>query len=59
MFEKIVSIMNVRSIIAFALVGVFCYLAIVGQISAEQFMSVFTMIIGFFYAREKVSDTNG
>lgn len=59
MFDKILNILNVRSIIAFALVGVFCYLAVVGSISAEQFMSVFTMIIGFFYARENASGANG
>lgn len=59
MFEKILNLLNVRSIIAFALVGVFCYLAVVGAISAEQFMSVFTMIIGFFYARENAGGANG
>ncbi len=53
MFDKIVSLFNVCSIIAFALSGVFCYLAITGTITAEQFMSVFTMIIGFYFVTKQ------
>ena len=48
MFDKIVSLFNVCSIIAFALSGVFCYLAIVGVITAEQFLTIFSMVISFY-----------
>lgn len=49
MFDKIVALFNVCSIIAFALAGVFCYLAISGTITPEQFMSVFSMVISFYF----------
>ena len=49
MLDKIVSLFNVCSSIAFALSGVFCYLAIVGVITAEQFMTVFSMVISFYF----------
>ena len=57
MFDKIVSLFNVCSIIAFALSGVFCYLAIVGVITAEQFMTVFSMVISFYFVTKKKEDS--
>ena len=56
MFDKIVSLFNVCSIIAFALSGVFCYLAVVGVITAEQFMTVFSMVISFYFVTKKKED---
>lgn len=56
MFDKIVSLFNVCSIIAFALSGVFCYLAIVRVITAEQFMSVFSMVISFYFVTKQKAE---
>ena len=56
MFDKIVSLFNVCSIIAFALSGVFCYLDIVGVITAEQFMTVFSMVISFYFVTKQKED---
>lgn len=56
MFDKIVSLFNVCSIIAFALSGVFCYLVIVGVITAEQFMSVFSMVISFYFVTKQKAE---
>ena len=57
MFDKIVSLFNVCSIIAFALSGAFCYLAIVGVITAEQFMTVFSMVISFYFVTKKKEES--
>ena len=57
MFDKIVSLFNVCSIIAFALSGVFCYLAIVGVITAEQFMTIFSMIISFYFVSKQKEES--
>ena len=57
MLDKIVSPFNVCSIIAFALSGVFCYLAIVGVITAEQFMTVFSMVISFYFVTKQKEDS--
>lgn len=56
MFDKIVSLFNVCSIVAFALSGVFCYLAIVGVITTEQFMSVFSMVISFYFVTKQKAE---
>ena len=57
MFDKIVSLFNVCSIISFALSGVFCYLAIVGVITAEQFMTVFSMVISFYFVTKQKEES--
>ena len=57
MFDKIVSLFNVCSIIAFALSGVFCYLAVVGVITAEQFMTIFSMVISFYFVTKKKEES--
>ena len=57
MFDKIVSLFNVCSIIAFARSGVFCYLAIVGVITAEQFMTVFSMVISFYFVTKQKEES--
>lgn len=57
MFDKIVSLFNVCSIIAFVLSGVFCYLAIVGVITAEQFMTIFSMVISFYFVTKQKDES--
>ena len=57
MFDKIVSLFNVCSIIAFALSCVFCYLAIVGVITAEQFMTIFSMVISFYFVTKQKEES--
>ena len=57
MFDKIVSLFNVCSIIAFALSGVFCYLAVVGVITAEQFMTIFSMVISFYFVTKRKEES--
>lgn len=57
MFDKIVSLFNVCSIIAFAISGVFCYLAIVGVITAEQFMTIFSLVISFYFVTKQKEES--
>ena len=57
MLDKIVSLFNVCSIIAFALSGVFCYLAVVGVITAEQFMTIFSMVISFYFVTKQKEES--
>lgn len=49
-FEKLI---DVKSISTLLLTGVFCYLSIVGSISPELFMTIFTVVIGFYYGTQK------
>ncbi|MCX7903131.1 MAG: hypothetical protein N2486_01335 [Caloramator sp.] len=53
---------STKKTIAIMLTGVFCYLSIKGVISSTEFLTVFTMIISFYFgqstARDTLKDTN-
>lgn len=52
MKEKLAKLINVKSIITIILSGVFAYLAIVGKVSAEQFLTIFTVIVSFYFGTQ-------
>lgn len=49
MKERLNKLLTVKSIVTILLTLVFCYLAITGVIAAELFMSVFTVVIAFYF----------
>lgn len=50
--------LSVKSFVTLTLTAVFSYLSITGRISQEQFMSVFTMCISFFFGYSFEKKTN-
>ena len=47
--EKIAKLIDVKSIISIATTFVFCYLALSKYLSAEVFISVYSIIVGFYF----------
>lgn len=58
MKEKLAKLINVKSIITIVLCVVFAYLSIVGHIAAEQFLTIFTMIISFYFGTQAQKNAN-
>lgn len=52
MLKKLAKLIDVKSIVTFVLTGVFAYLSIIGVISGEQFLTVFTMVISFYFGTQ-------
>ena len=52
MKKRVENLLSVKSIVTIFATLVFCYLAIRCIISSDQFMSVFTMIIGFYFGTQ-------
>lgn len=52
MKERILKLLTVKSIVTIVLTGVFAYLSIIQQISAEQFLTIFTVIISFYFGTQ-------
>ena len=50
--KRIAKLIDVKSIVTLFLTGVFCYLSIVGIISPELFMTVFTVVIAFYFGTQ-------
>nr|DAO48228.1 MAG TPA: hypothetical protein [Caudoviricetes sp.] len=63
MKEKLAKLVNVKSIITLILCGVFAYLSIMGKVASEQFLTIFTVIISFYFGtqatKEKEESVNG
>lgn len=52
MKERLIKLISVKSITTIMLALVFCYLSIVGRINPDQFMTVFTVVIAFYYGTQ-------
>jgi hypothetical protein len=52
MKEKLTKLFNVKSLVTICLAGVFSYLSINGTIQPEQFMTIFTTIIAFYFGTQ-------
>ena len=62
MKEKLAKLVNVKSIVTLILCGVFAYLSIIGRILPDQFLTIFTIVIGFYFGvqhEKKESNNNG
>lgn len=47
--DRLAKLVDVKTIVTLTLTGVFSYLSVVDRISADDFMTVFTIIISFFF----------
>lgn len=52
MKEKLTNLFTVKSIVTILVTLVFSYLSIIGEISAELFMTVFTVIVSFYFGTQ-------
>lgn len=52
MKEKLTRLLCVKSIVTIALCVVFCVLAIRGSIGQDQFLTVFTVVISFYFGTQ-------
>ena len=52
MKERLAKLISVKSIMTLLMTIVFCYLAIVGVITAELFLPIFTTIVAFYFGTQ-------
>jgi hypothetical protein len=50
--QKLARLLNVKSIVTIALTIVFCMLSTSGAMSADQFLTVFTVVISFYFGTQ-------
>ena len=50
--ENLAKLINVKSIVTLALTVVFAVLSLKGVITADQFISIFTVIIAFYFGTQ-------
>lgn len=52
MKKALVSLVKVKSIVTLMLSAVFCLLAVTGRVSGEQFVTIFTTVIAFYFGTQ-------
>lgn len=52
MKERFAKLIDVKSIVTILITMVFSYLSIIGKISSDQFVTLFTIIIGFYFGTQ-------
>ena len=62
--EKLAALLNVKYIVTLVLTGVFAWLSINGTITGQEFQTVFSVVIAFYFGtqyqkRAEVVEKNG
>ena len=52
MSEILSKLLTVKSIVTMALTIVFCALSITGAVTGEQFLTIFTVVISFYFGTQ-------
>ena len=52
LIKRITNLLKIKSLVTLALTAAFVYLCIVGQISADQFLTIFTVVIAFYFGTQ-------
>lgn len=52
MIKSIADLIKVKTIVTLALTGAFVYLAITGKIDTQQFNTIFSVVIAFYFGTQ-------
>lgn len=58
MKNKIAGLLTVKSLVTLTLTVVFCVLAIRGDIDGDKFLTVFTVVISFYFGTKYEQNSN-
>ena len=54
--KRLANLLTVKSIVTIALTVVFAVLALRGTISGTEFLTIFTVVVGFYFGTQRVSE---
>lgn len=50
--KRLTNLLTVKSLVTIILTGVFAWLSVVGTVSTDQFLTIFTVVIGFYFGTQ-------
>ena len=59
MKEKLAKLIDVKSIVTIILTAIFAYLSVVGLVTAQDFLTVFTVVIAFYFGTQAQKKVDG
>ena len=54
--KRLSNLLTVKSLMTLTLTAVFAWLSAKGLVTTEQFLTVFTVIVGFYFGTQKVKE---
>lgn len=59
--RRLANLLSIKSLVTLALTAVFAYLTCSGGVTAEQFLTVFTVVIAFYFGTqaERAAEKSG
>lgn len=58
MIERLQKLLAVKSIVTIILTGVFAFLAVKGSIDSKEFLTIFTVVVSFYFGTQAEKNTN-
>ena len=56
--KRLANLLCVKSIVTITLTGVFSYMTVTGHVSSDQFLTVFTVVIAFYFGVQAEKKAN-
>lgn len=56
MKERLAKLLTVKSLVTLVLTGVFSFLAVTGTITGQEFLTIFTVIISFYFGTQATKE---
>ena len=56
--KRLANLLSVKSIVTIVLTGVFSYMTVMSEVNAEQFLTVFTVVIAFYFGTQAEKKNN-
>lgn len=56
--DQFAALIDVKSIVTFAVTGVLVYLSVTGKLTPDQYMIVATMVFTYFFTKTKTADAS-
>lgn len=54
--KRLANLLTVKSIVTIVLTAIFAVLALRGDISGTEFLTIFTVVIGFYFGTQRVAE---
>lgn len=59
MKERVTRLLSVKSIVTIILTAVFAYMSIIGEVGSDQFITIFTVVISFYFGTQAARSNAG
>lgn len=56
--KRVTNLLCIKSIVTLVLTAVFAYLSVTGTISGQEFLTVFTVVIAFYFGTQAAKKEN-